>query len=47
MDPKIALCVSQGPAALAHQTDEYCEIAAIEAAKDISQRLIDDWCGKR
>ncbi len=33
-----------GPAAMAHQTDEYCEIAAIEAAKDISRRLIDDWC---
>ena len=35
-----------GPAAMAHQTDEYCEIAAIEAAKDISRRLIDDWCSK-
>ena len=35
-----------GPAAMAHQTDEYCEIAAIEAAKDISRRLIDDWCCK-
>ena len=35
-----------GPAALAHQTDEYCEIPAIEAAKEISRRLIDDWCTK-
>ncbi len=35
-----------GPAAMAHQTDEYCEISAIEVAKDISRRLIDDWCSK-
>ncbi len=34
-----------GPAALAHQTDEYCEIAAIEEAKAISQRLMVDWVG--
>jgi succinyl-diaminopimelate desuccinylase len=34
-----------GPAALAHQTDEYCEIARIEEAKAISARLIDDWSG--
>lgn len=33
-----------GPAALAHQTDEYCEIPAIEAAKEINRRLIDQWC---
>lgn len=32
-----------GPAALAHQTDEYCEIAAIEQAKEICARLIDGW----
>ena len=35
-----------GPAALAHQTDEYCEIPAIETAKEINRRLIDDWCRK-
>ena len=35
-----------GPAALAHQTDEYCEIPAIEASKEIAHRLIDGWCGK-
>jgi succinyl-diaminopimelate desuccinylase len=34
-----------GPAALAHQTDEYCEIMRIEEAKAISARLIDDWRG--
>ena len=34
-----------GPAAMAHQTDEYCEIAAIEAHKDICLKLIDDWDG--
>lgn len=33
-----------GPAAMAHQTDEYCEIAAIEAAKAINHQLIDRWC---
>jgi acetylornithine deacetylase/succinyl-diaminopimelate desuccinylase-like protein len=32
-----------GPAALAHQTDEYCEIAAIEAHKQICLELIDRW----
>lgn len=32
-----------GPAALAHQTDEYCEIARIEESKEISARLIDAW----
>ena len=32
-----------GPAAQAHQTDEYCEIAAIEAATAIYRRLIADW----
>lgn len=34
-----------GPAPLAHQTDEYCEIAAIEAHKEICRRLIEDWRG--
>ncbi len=32
-----------GPAALAHQTDEYCEIGRIGEAKEISARLIDQW----
>jgi succinyl-diaminopimelate desuccinylase len=32
-----------GPAEQAHQTDEWCELAAIEAAAEISARLIDDW----
>lgn len=35
-----------GPAALAHQTDEYCEIGRIQEAKEISARLIDQWTGK-
>lgn len=34
-----------GPAALAHQTDEYCEIERIGEAVEIYRRLIDDWCG--
>jgi succinyl-diaminopimelate desuccinylase len=34
-----------GPAALAHQTDEWCEIAKIEEAVDIYRRLITAWCG--
>lgn len=32
-----------GPAAMAHQTDEYCEVVRIEEATEISARLIDDW----
>jgi succinyl-diaminopimelate desuccinylase len=32
-----------GPAALAHQTDEFCEIARIEESKEIAARLIDAW----
>jgi succinyl-diaminopimelate desuccinylase len=32
-----------GPAALAHQTDEYCEVARIEEAKEICAKLIDGW----
>ncbi|MDX2159060.1 MAG: M20 family metallopeptidase [Hyphomicrobiaceae bacterium] len=32
-----------GPAELAHQTDEWCALSAIEAAAEISARLIDDW----
>lgn len=35
-----------GPAALAHQTDEYCEIDRIGEAKEISARLIDQWRGE-
>lgn len=34
-----------GPAHMAHQTDEYCEIAKIDEAVDIYRRLIGDWCG--
>ncbi len=33
-----------GPAHMAHQTDEYCEIARIEEATEIYRRLIDQWC---
>ena len=35
-----------GPAEQAHQTDEWCELAAIEAATEICARLIDDWQGR-
>jgi len=34
-----------GPAAMAHQTDEWCEIAKIDEAVDIYRRLIAQWCG--
>lgn len=33
-----------GEAHMAHQTDEYCEIARIEECVEINQRLIHDWC---
>ncbi len=33
-----------GPAAMAHQTDEYCDIDAIEQAKLINHEIIDRWC---
>jgi succinyl-diaminopimelate desuccinylase len=34
-----------GPAAMAHQTDEWCEVARIDEAVEIYQRLIARWCG--
>jgi succinyl-diaminopimelate desuccinylase len=34
-----------GPTHMAHQTDEYCEIARIEVAVEINRRLIAGWCG--
>ena len=34
-----------GPAHLAHQTDEWCEIERIEEAQRIYERLIANWCG--
>lgn len=34
-----------GPAHLAHQTDEWCEIERIEEAQKIYGRLIASWCG--
>jgi succinyl-diaminopimelate desuccinylase len=36
-----------GPAHLAHQTDEWCEIERIEEAQRIYERLIANWCGLR
>lgn len=33
-----------GEAHMAHQTDEFCEVARIEQAVEINQRLIRDWC---
>lgn len=39
------IIMGPGPAALAHQTDEYCEIARIEEHAEISRRLISAWCG--
>ncbi|HVY43292.1 MAG TPA: M20 family metallopeptidase [Hyphomicrobiaceae bacterium] len=34
-----------GPAEMAHQTDEWCEIGKIEEAVEIYRRLIAGWCG--
>lgn len=34
-----------GPAHLAHQTDEWCEVALIEEAVVLYDRLIASWCG--
>jgi succinyl-diaminopimelate desuccinylase len=34
-----------GPAHMAHQTDEWCEIARIEEAAEVYRRLIAGWCG--
>ncbi len=34
-----------GEAAMAHQTDEYCEVARIDEAVGLYGRLIADWCG--
>lgn len=34
-----------GPAHLAHQTDEWCEVAKIDEAVAIYERLIARWCG--
>jgi succinyl-diaminopimelate desuccinylase len=34
-----------GPAHLAHQTDEWCEIERIHEAQRIYERLIANWCG--
>ncbi len=34
-----------GEAAMAHQTDEYCEVARIDEAVGLYERLIADWCG--
>jgi succinyl-diaminopimelate desuccinylase len=36
-----------GPAHLAHQTDEWCEVERIEGAQRIYERLIGKWCELR
>lgn len=36
-----------GPAHLAHQTDEWCEVERIVEAQQIYERLIASWCGLR
>jgi succinyl-diaminopimelate desuccinylase len=41
--PTVILC--PGPTDMAHQTDEFCEIARIEEAVEINRRLIAGWCG--
>jgi succinyl-diaminopimelate desuccinylase len=34
-----------GPAHMAHQTDEWCEVTRIEEAVEINRQLIVEWCG--
>ena len=36
-----------GPAHLAHQTDEHCEVLRVEEAVAINRQLIDGWLGRR
>lgn len=38
------LILGPGETHLAHQTDEYCEVAKIEQACELYQRMILDWC---
>jgi succinyl-diaminopimelate desuccinylase len=39
------LVLGPGEAAMAHQTDEYCNIERIRQAVEIYEALIRDWCG--
>lgn len=39
------IILGPGPASMAHQTDEWCEIAKIDEAVDVYRRLIAQWCG--
>jgi succinyl-diaminopimelate desuccinylase len=39
------IILGPGPAAMAHQTDEWCDIAKIDEAVEIYRRLITQWCG--
>ena len=39
------LILGPGDPALAHQTDEYCQISRIEEAKSAFTRIAKDWCG--
>ncbi|MFP3386714.1 M20/M25/M40 family metallo-hydrolase, partial [Tritonibacter sp. SIMBA_163] len=37
------LVLGPGDASMAHQTNEYCDLAQISAAVEIYSRLIQDW----
>ncbi|MEZ5908914.1 MAG: M20 family metallopeptidase [Hyphomicrobiaceae bacterium] len=39
------IVLGPGPAHMAHQTDEYCELDRIDEARAIFSRLIAGWCG--
>ncbi len=39
------LVLGPGEAAMAHQTDEYCNIERIRQSVEIYEALIEDWCG--
>lgn len=42
-----AICYGPGDIALAHGAEEWIEVAEIERATQVLERLIGDWCGRR
>ena len=44
-EPLPIVILGPGQPEMAHQTDEYCEVARITEATALFVELIDDWCG--
>lgn len=38
------IILGPGEAAMAHQTDEYCEVSRMEQSVELYRRIIEDWC---